>query len=110
MEELNSKAFKKAAKRVLIHHIPVFGNTDRYQPCRELWGDLVGKAPFQVAVNAHTHRFAYHPADKEHAFPVVIGGGYSLKNATVMVLEKRGNKMTLTVKNAEGKELLKLTF
>ena len=54
--------------------------------------------------------YTSHPADKEHAFPVVIGGGYSLKNATVMVLEKRGNKMTLTVKNAEGKELLKLTF
>lgn len=109
-KELNSNVFKEAAKRILIHHIPVFGNTDRYQPCRELWEDLVGKAPFQVAIHAHTHRFAYHPADKEHSFPVVIGGGYSLKDATVMVLEKRGNKMTLTVKNTEGKEWLKLTF
>lgn len=109
-QELNSRSFKKASKRVLIHHVPVFGNTDKYQPCKELWGEKLGKAPFQVAINAHTHRFAYHPADKEHSFPVVIGGGYSLKDATVMILQKKGNTMTLTVRNTQGKELLKLTF
>lgn len=107
-KELNSKAFKKAAKRILIHHIPVFGNTDKYQPCRELWGDLIGKAPFQVAIHAHTHRFACHPANKEHAFPVVIGGGYSLESATVMVLEKKGKQMILTVLNSRGEILQKL--
>lgn len=109
-QELSSPAFKKAAKRVLIHHIPVFGNTDKYQPCRELWGKLLADAPFQVAVNAHTHRYAYHPADAQHAFPILIGGGYKLPDATVMVLRKDGKKMTLTVLNGEGTVLQELSL
>lgn len=109
-EELASRAFKNAEKRVLIHHVPVFGNTDDYQPCMELWGRLLKKAPFQVAINAHTHRFAYHPADESHSFPVVVGGGYSLKSATVMVLSKRGKNMKLTVLDSRGQLLKELVL
>lgn len=107
-QEVHSAAFKRSGKRVLIHHVPVFGNTDRYQPCRELWGDLLARAPFHVSLNAHTHRFAYHPADKTHSFPVVIGGGYSLENATVMILSRKGREMTLKVMDAGGKIIKEL--
>ncbi len=102
-QELASRAFSKAAKRILIHHIPVFGNTDKYQPCTKLWGRLLAKAPFQLAINAHTHRYAWHPAGENGCvFPVVIGGGYSLKDATVMVLDKKGKILTLTVLDCKG--------
>lgn len=107
-EELASEVFKKAGKKVLIHHIPVFGNTDDYQPCKELWGELLSVAPFHVAINAHTHRFAYHPADSSHSFPVVVGGGYSLKSATVMILSRKGKDMKLTVLDSSGKILKEL--
>lgn len=107
--ELSSKAFKKAGKKVLIHHIPIYGETDRYNPCRELWDPLLKKAPFAVSINAHTHRFAYHPANTVgNGFPVVVGGGFKPEGATVMVLERNGDAMTLTVYGTQGNEKLKL--
>ncbi|MDE5944263.1 MAG: metallophosphoesterase [Rikenella sp.] len=109
--ELASKSFKKAGRRVLIHHIPVYGNTDEYRPCTELWDPLLRRAPFAVALNGHTHRFAYHPAGGEagnERYPVVVGGGFKPEAATVMVLERRGDAMTLTVYGTQGDEKLKL--
>ena len=113
-EELSSKAFKKAAKRVLIHHIPIYGRGeehDTYNPCREEWGAILEKAPFTVSINAHTHRFASYSAGQVgNPYPVVIGGGPRLKEATVMVLQKRGKVMTLRVVNAQGKTLQELNL
>ena len=102
-KEIHSRAFRKAARRVLIHHIPVYGNVDEYKPCTDLWGKILAKAPFHVSLNAHTHRYAYHPKGSAgNNFPVFVGGGYSLKDATVMILKKEGNKMTVKVLNAKG--------
>lgn len=108
-EELSSKAFQKADKKVLIHHVPLYGNSDKYQPCAEMWGKLLKKASFQVSINAHTHRYAYHPKGSVgNNFPVFIGGGYSMDSATVMVLTKKGVEMTIKVLNTKG-EVLKET-
>ena len=105
-QELNSRVFRKAGKRVLVHHIPVYGNTDKYRPCRELWGDLLAKAPFNVSLNAHTHRYAFHPKGSVgNNFPVFVGGGYKPEGATVMVLTKKGVQMTIKVLNAKGEVL-----
>lgn len=108
--ELSGKAFKKAKRHVLLHHIPIYGDTDKYNPCLELWSPLLGKAPFDVAINAHTHRHSYLPKKSQagNNFPVVIGGGYSPKDATVMVLQKKGNDLSLKVFNAEGHTILDL--
>ena len=107
-EELASKPFKQAAKRVLIHHVPIYGNeVDRYLPCLELWGGLLAKAPFNICINAHTHRHAYYPKGTANGnnFPVMVGGGYRMDGATVMVLQKKGKEMTLRVLNAKGETL-----
>ena len=107
-EELASKPFKQAAKRVLIHHVPIYGkDVDRYNPCLELWGGLLAKAPFNICINAHTHRHAYYPKGTANGnnFPVMVGGGYRMDGATVMVLQKKGKEMTLRVLNAKGETL-----
>jgi len=111
-KEIASKAFKSASKRVLIHHIPVYGMRDEaFVPCRDLWGSILAKTPFDVSLNGHTHRFEYIPKGKEgNHFPVVIGGGPDEKSATVSILRKQGKQMTLTVLNAEGKTLLSLNL
>ena len=107
--ELKGKAFRKASRRVLIHHIPVYGLNSAYNPCGEAWGKWLEKAPFDVCLNAHTHRYAYHPAGSlGNRFPVIIGGGPQLEKATVMVLQKKQDKLTLKVLNAKGNVLLKL--
>ena len=95
-KELKNPAFKKAKRRILIGHIPVFGNDDKYQPCRDAWAPLLKNQPFSVAVFAHTHRFKYAPKDLGGAtFPVVNGDGPNIKGAAVIILQKKGNALHL---------------
>lgn len=107
-QELKSKAFKKANKSILIHHIPLFGeNLDKYTPCSELWIPIIEKAPFNVSLNAHTHRFeVIEKGAYRNNFPVIIGGGNREPSGTVMVLDKKGNQLRLEVFNAAGEKLV----
>lgn len=106
-KEFASKAFKKAEKRVLIHHIPLYGY--EHNLCNDLWRPILGKAPFDVCLNAHTHRFAYHPAGSlDCKYPVIIGGGNQEKDATVIVLEKDGDELEIKVLSAKGETLLEI--
>ena len=41
-------------------------------------------------------------------FPVIVGGGYRMDGATVMVLQKKGKDMTLKVLNTKGETLQEL--
>lgn len=108
-KELAAKEFKKAKKRVLIHHIPLYGN-DGVNLCTDLWTNLLEKAPFNVSLNAHTHKYAFHPkGELGNNYPVVIGGGYKMDSATVMILEKKKDKLRIKVLNVEGKVLLDIT-
>lgn len=111
-DELKSKQFKRASKRVLIHHIPVYGLPEgAYNPSLGEWGDILRKAPFNVSIHGHTHRFAYHEKNSlGNNFPVVIGGGNNPQSATIMILRKSGSVMTLQVLDANGGEKLKLNL
>ena len=103
-EELKSKAFKKADKRILIHHIPLFGQ------CKELWAPLLNKADFDVALNGHTHRYAHHAVGtKNNAYPILVGGGKSLSTATVMIIEKHKGELRIKVLNTKGEVLFDIT-
>lgn len=110
--ELSGDPFKKAEKKVLVHHIPTYGMPEKsYLPCLELWGDLLSKAPFDVCLNGHTHRYAYHPKGTTgNNYPVVIGGGNRVESATVMILERRGTDLRLMVLDTKGEELLNIVM
>ena len=105
-KELASKEFKKADRRILFHHIPIYGMLGG-NLCEPLWRPLLDKAPFDVAFNAHVHKFAFHPVgSSENNYPVVIGGGKSPENATVMVLTKTKDSLKVKVLDTNGKVLL----
>ncbi len=105
-KELKSKAFKKADKRILIHHIPLYGCKNL---CWDLWEPILRKAPFHVSINAHTHRFTHHPKGTlKNNYPVVIGGGNKIEDATVMILEKKKGELRIKVLDTQGKELLNI--
>ena len=109
--EMKTKEFKKADRRILIHHIPIYGMREGgYNPSFEKWGDILAKAPFDVSLNGHTHRFAYHPKGSVgNNFPVIVGGGNRPQGATFMILQKKGKTMTLRVLDPnDGSEKLKL--
>ncbi|MDR0430105.1 MAG: metallophosphoesterase [Tannerellaceae bacterium] len=108
-KELQGSDFKQASRRVLLNHIPLYGNVDDYRPCSELWGRLLEKAPFDINISAHTHRFAHLPKGTAgNNFPVVIGGSQRMETSTVMVLQKKRNGMALKVLNTKGEVLLDL--
>ena len=97
-KELASREFKSARNHVLISHIPVFGNTDKYRPCTELWGPMLSRAPFNVALAAHTHLAKFYPKGVDGCrYPVYVGGGYNKSDATVAVLSCRGGKLSMRV-------------
>ena len=96
--ELKSKEFKQARHRVLISHIPIFGNTDKYRPCTEMWGGMLAKAPFDLGIGAHTHTARLHRQGVDGCgFSVYIGGGYKMDSATVAVLTCREGRLSLKV-------------
>jgi len=109
-KELKSPEFKKAKKRVLINHIPLYGrHMDDYHPSTELWNGLLANAPFNINISAHTHQYDYTPKGEDgNNFPVVVGGSQRLATATVMVLRKKGNDMTLQVLNGKGETVYDL--
>lgn len=98
-KELNSKEFKEARHRVCMHHIPLWGNTDKFSPCSTLWGPLLGKQPFDFDIAGHNHKATTLPSDPNHHFPVYIGGGPAPHTATILVLTRRGSNLSLTPHN-----------
>lgn len=102
-KEMQNKDFKKAKKRVLIHHIPVYGNDDKYKPCTELWHPLLVKMPFNISISGHTHIYNYLPiGTEENKFPAYIGGGHKEGTGTVLILKKEGNKLSIKVISDNG--------
>ena len=74
------------------------------------WTKLLEKAPFNISLNAHTHKYAYHPkGELGNNYPVIIGGGYKMDSATVMILEKKNDELRIKVLNVRGEVLLDIT-
>jgi endonuclease/exonuclease/phosphatase family metal-dependent hydrolase/Icc-related predicted phosphoesterase len=106
-KEIAGKEFKKASKRILIGHIPIYGNSDEYSPSTALWADILAKAPFNISISGHLHRYFYHPAGTiGNPFPEAIGGAPQPENALVMVLRKKGPVLTITIINTKGETIL----
>ena len=96
--ELKSPEFKKAKRRLLFCHIPIWGNGDSYCPSETMWAPLLAKKPFDLALFAHTHVFKfYQKQEKGTSFPIYNGGGPKPGDATVAVLKKAGDKLHLKV-------------
>lgn len=109
--EIKSKPFKKAARRVLIHHIPLWGNKDKYQPCNGLWMPIISAAAFDVDIAGHTHQYRFYPKGEiGNPFPVIIGGGPHHNAARMAVLSKQGRRMTLSVLDINGTLLAEHTL
>lgn len=108
-QEVTSREFKRAAKRVLVSHIPVFGNGNRYHPSLDLWRKTLTSAPFSVAIGGHTHKFAFHPEGTDGcSYPVIVGDGP--KKGTVIVLRKTGKALHVEVYDAKGELILQQEF
>lgn len=106
-EEIKSRPFRKANRRIVMSHIPIWGNTDDYQPCPPLWAPWLEKGCFDLGIFGHTHHWRFYAPGEinDNPFPVYIGGGYETKGATIALLRKEEDRLTLTIMDCDGATL-----
>ena len=114
-KELKEKEFKRAERRILIQHIPIWGDsnvyTDGYHPWTRLWNPALQDADFDMDITAHAHRYYVLEKNvKGNPCPVIAGGGPEEKGATIMVLQKDGKELRMRVFNTKGETLLDRQF
>jgi predicted phosphodiesterase len=105
-QELKSPAAKKAKFRVVIMHIPHYysGESHGTMHCRELFGPLFNKGKVDIAICGHTHRYGvFAPVEKQHNFPIMIGGGPRDGSRTLIKLRIDRKKLDVVMLDDSGK-------
>lgn len=105
--EVTSSEFKTAFRRILVHHIPIYGWNNSWDPgfipCFDLWDPIFKSNSFDIDITGHLHRFSFHSKNTvNNPFPQVVGGGNNETSARVLVLEKREEALTLKSIDCEG--------
>ncbi|MCX8035549.1 MAG: metallophosphoesterase family protein [Candidatus Sumerlaeia bacterium] len=102
--EMQSRAFRRAAFRVLLIHMPFnVIEEDKAQSygrkyIRDRWAPLFHQAGIDLMISAHTHRVSVHPPQKgKWNYPIVIGAPN-----TVIRGDAAGNRLKLTVAEDNG--------
>jgi acid phosphatase type 7 len=103
-KEIASEAFKKAPFRVLLIHISPYHSGDWHGTthCREVFGPILNKAGIDLQLSGHTHRYMTHEPDKDHNYPIVIGGGPLEGKRTLMKLHATQKELNLKMIRDDG--------
>ncbi|NIA13145.1 MAG: metallophosphoesterase [Nitrospiraceae bacterium] len=105
--EVRSTAFKNAPFRIVMAHMPILGERRRRSDAwQKAWCALLSEAKVDLHIAGHYHEFAIHePKAGLRAYPVIIGGGSSLKTATLIHVSATVTAIDVTVTSARGKTL-----
>ncbi|NLH17431.1 MAG: metallophosphoesterase family protein [Phycisphaerae bacterium] len=104
-KEIRSEAFRKAAFRVALIHMPLYGSNDWHGPidCQTKWGPLFNEGKLDLMISGHTHQYRIlEPEEGKHGYPVVIGGGPKAKGAVVIRVEATKTTLNLTMTRDDG--------
>lgn len=98
-QELASAPFRGARYRIVLHHIPIYG--EMFNPSyKERWDPLFKNAPIDAAISAHIHMpQIIRPADSNAPHPVVIGGGRTNPTVIVVRADRKACRIELFDKN-----------
>jgi acid phosphatase type 7 len=104
---VDDPAFKASCYRIVLVHMPLYGASGyAIRQARELWSPILNKADIDLAISAHTHRFArLDPNESANRYPILINAPDTL--VTVDVLK---DHLDVSVKNADGKVTDRLTL
>ena len=110
--EIETPAFKNAPFRVVIMHIPTFESGDWHgtMHCRELFNPLFNEGQIDLLICGHTHRYGIHPANDQHHYPLVIGGGPQETKRTVITVSADRETLSLTMRRDDGVDVGELTL
>ncbi len=108
--EVRAPAFRNARFRVLVAHMPFFGN-DRTRvagagpaSCRETFGPILNAAGIDLHIAGHTHRADWvEPAEGANRFPIVVGGGSAAGTNTLTRVDVSPDALVITQTTDEGK-------
>lgn len=108
--ELGSKQFKKATHRVLLNHIPLYNQPEEWANlASDYWCNILVDAPFDMSINGHTHRADKIEKNKAgNNFPILVGGGYNIADATLIVVKNRARKISAQCLNCDGEIIFKI--
>jgi len=104
-QEIQSTAFKTAAFRIVLMHIPLYGSGDGHGPahCRSQWADLINQAGVDLMISGHTHRQRIvAPQSGLNPYPVVIGGNPKEGSATLVRVQATKEQLTVTMLQDTG--------
>ncbi|RZL44193.1 MAG: metallophosphoesterase family protein [Pedobacter sp.] len=108
LQEINSKAFKKAAFRVVLMHIPPRYSGDGHGAvhCTKLFEPIMNKGKVDLVLSGHTHTYKIHPpAKKLNNYPIVIGGGPTAGKKTITKVVATKEKLKVVMLNDLGVEV-----
>ncbi|MCC9167916.1 metallophosphoesterase family protein [Pontibacter sp. XAAS-A31] len=103
-KELQKKTFKYYKYKVVLMHIPPFhaGEWHGTKHCRQLFHPLFEKHKIDMVISGHTHRYGVHPPDKDHSYPIIIGGGPKEGNRTLIQLQANRQHLKINMMKDSG--------
>jgi 2',3'-cyclic-nucleotide 2'-phosphodiesterase (5'-nucleotidase family) len=109
-QEVQTPEFKNARFRILVAHMPFFGNERTrasgagQASCRENFGPILNEAGIDLHIAGHTHRVDWvAPADGANRFPIVVGGGSAAGTNTLTRVTVSGDALAIVQTTDEGK-------
>ncbi len=104
---LQSKERKRAQHTVVISHIPIFHSDDWHGTLnnRACFHPLFQKYKIDAMISGHTHQYGYYPADKDHNYPVFIGGGPKVGKRTIIDVAGNNKSLNIRMTRDDGTEL-----
>jgi len=110
--EVRTPAFQKATFRVLIAHMPFYGNQRTRvsgvgpASCREHFGAILNEARLDLHIAGHTHRSDWvEPAPGANRFFISVGGGSQAVTNTLTRVDVSSDRLVLTLTTDDGKLL-----
>lgn len=106
-ELAKTKAFKKAKFKVVIMHIPPYASGDWHgtMHVRKLFSPLFDQHGVDLVISGHTHKHGYHPADAEHAYPILIGAGPKIGERTIITVQGEASSLQFSLIREDGEVL-----
>jgi acid phosphatase type 7 len=109
-QEVQSPEFRNARFRILVAHMPFFGN-DRTRvsgvgptSCREIFGPILNESGIDLHIAGHTHRVDWvEPSPGANRFPIVVGGGSAAGTNTLTRVDVSSDTLVITQTTDEGK-------
>ncbi|MCX5683334.1 MAG: metallophosphoesterase, partial [Planctomycetota bacterium] len=116
---LDRGAGAEAPWRVFLSHMALYSNEDFSEPSRRYWEPLLLKAGIDLMIAGHEHTWNLLPKSKAYTityskesgkpprtmtppWPILIGGGPTLKEGTVILLSADGKTLRARLLAAKG--------